>query len=1481
MTNIIINNGWESLNISTMIARFICSHLMDPATVEIGIFDFTVDGKTYHVTPNKTTLECDGKTFEHESDWWAAENCEDFDQCCESISEFSSRVCRAISAGKTSFSHDFTSWYEYYGAPESAAEEEKEEAYMDREKYLNGLFVRGVIKGESLSTQEKLDLLDWNKTFDQEKPAQEELDEIDAELHANDIRRAEEDSRQEFLDEVAADEAAAVEQGITYEEYVDNKEAGVYDMLAALDEEAKSAKEEFDMDFYEDPMINFDVVDFKIPLAMPEDIEKQRKNFVFGKLYRLRMLINAITIEQKGTTARRKARRMGLKFWPKLEEEEDAIFAIDTLYTGYAHQRLLDAGLIKMGKVRLRDSHKTACLVEDGTGDIITVTFDGIGRKKHRVRSIVRPIIRHGVWILENTFCEGGVAVVFKNKHGKYQSLTGAVKKLNNEGAMEYWIQQGTARHFMYFIDSPSGYRTGMTPMIHIPVEADGSNTSRRAWLENAINVATGGMYAVEKEANAGEQLRVDKGIKLVGRQALGVTPSTGLGYLNNLAFVIGDLKSKLPDGSEIVAGDGAGSVAVEKIQEEAEKRFGYPISELEAYKFGGQHRINSFVKGHNQVVRRHAILTVIAWLLEMGVIKDIIRLDRTFEDGVKFAKMMRDKAYEDYLVVIGDLQQVEYFGDTTCVKCSTDFSQPLELRLMDISHTPRGFIPLSKQGIVQMQLTGKKFEDMYQEVAPASLDRIFNHVEFDAVDELAEELITDIDVSADAYNIATIQRLCPQAMNHDVQIKRIAVKAIADTVNHRLNRCNLTVSGKYLKLVPDIGRFFNAQLLAADEFYTPGWKSEDDGTGFDAVIIRYPLIDFGAFIKGRAVSRKEMVDRILALDLGSRYKRALLAYLKSITGAMVMIASMVPGTTNKLSGADFDGDGVCLQTEFAVKNVYKDLESYSNDFGGSQPGNVYVEFNYDLGPTSFLYSWALDDASEDREPNPAIGIVAGCNVTVSTMLSMLLMGEITPDQIFHWLKDQEILDGKGNPVLVPAVPGETPYHRLFNADGSNNLGVDVSFAGHETTYVDDFEEAVWMSDWSMESAIRMLWDFNAVLSKSMNDVIDAAKNGAQVKVPFLREIGDRVRSSAVASTDYAEIKVSRSELKIDQFIDVCGSHASKKEQQKMTLLVNDPIGTMKRYIFGLALNRLREALKGEIEQDTVEVSGGTMLDSSIKLLNDFYQDLMKGDGNDKALAKKHVVDMTYALLNRVRITDPEKVLGIVLRASNYAKEDAVPHKYTSFYTQFVEIVGHYVNKLCKDARFEMPVYKFGAGKAYLGEKVTFTNGISDDGFYVGNHVNGEFCLESDEKNRPIISRPVVDMVPQHKGNNKIAVFRIWKQNFNGKCLDPDYNVEKRISRIENMREKAGITFTVKLYNPATQQITDRRPSNIKNIKDYVPYLFSEKYGLDRGGVGFPQVPGGNSTYLEHIVGKTYRITNVMKMGRDLETICVVAEEVG
>lgn len=295
------------------------------------------------------------------------------------------------------------------------------------------------------------------------------------------------------------------------------------------------------------------------------------------------------------------------------------------------------------------------------------------------------------------------------------------------------------------------------------------------------------------------------------------------------------------------------------------------------------------------------------------------------------------------------------------------------------------------------------------------------------------------------------------------------------------------------------------------------------------------------------------------------------------------------------------------------------------------------------------------------------------------------------------------------------------------------------------------------------------------------------------------------------------------------------------------------------------------------MESNLTELRTNLYLDNSLALMASFYNDLMKVDANDKALAKKMVIAMTYAMLRKCNIQDPEVVLRLVLHASNYMQKikGALP-KYNSFYIQFNEIIRHYVMKLCPDAVFTLPVYKFGGGYAYVGQTVTFEDGKSKDGFYVEGKVNGTFTLEPNEKYQPIFRRRVLDMIPERKGEPGIAVFKLWKKSWKKQDLSPNYDPDKLVGFIENKRDKENLWCEVRAYDPVQKALVDR-PVTEDDMKNVVFRLVT-----NYGPIGFLQDPDGfHSVYMDMVIGKRFSIENVMQMGSDKQvSVCVIGREI-
>ena len=96
-------------------------------------------------------------------------------------------------------------------------------------------------------------------------------------------------------------------------------------------------------------------------------------------------------------------------------------------------------------------------------------------------------------------------------------------------------------------------------------------------------------------------------------------------------------------------------------------------------------------------------------------------------------------------------------------------------------------------------------------------------------------------------------------------------------------------------------------------------------------------------------------------------------------------------------------------------------------------------------------------------------------------------------------------------------------YERMFV--GNNN------FAGIEDTFRKDFIKRVAESGNTKEEMIDVMKDLNVIISKAMNDTIDAAKNPGSVDMPFMDSFRANYRSGAVATKDYAKIKLLPGQL--------------------------------------------------------------------------------------------------------------------------------------------------------------------------------------------------------------------------------------------------------------------------------------------------------------------------------------------------------------
>lgn len=378
-------------------------------------------------------------------------------------------------------------------------------------------------------------------------------------------------------------------------------------------------------------------------------------------------------------------------------------------------------------------------------------------------------------------------------------------------------------------------------------------------------------------------------------------------------------------------------------------------------------------------------------------------------------------------------------------------------------------------------------------------------------------------------------------------------------------------------------------------------------------------------------------------------------------------------------------------------------------------------------------------------------------------------------------------------------------YERMFEGN--------VDFNGIESSYQEEFVKRVAAAGDTAEEMIDVLKDMNVIISKSMNDTIDAAKNGAKVNVPYMDSFRMQYRSGSVATKDYATIKLLPGQLALAPLqLSIKGAGSipagckenpfkrtirKEKKGKKLIVVAEDLLTAVRNEAVGYAYQKLSENLKASILGDLQAYqTQDVRLYNSLKSLASWYDDAMHIDGDKKAM-KKAIVHMSRNLVrnySRVSALFPEAYL-----ASKYTDKKTGAERTNSYYMAFTaEAVEYFVRHYNPNGEFENRVYKFGGGKAKVGQKIHFENGIAADGFYADTKVNGDFVLGIDNEINAVIRKPVKDMVPEVQYDDSIVFL----------SLIPDQKVGDMTALMEKARAAKAV-FSVQYRNRITKQIQE------------------------------------------------------------------------
>ena len=979
--------------------------------------------------------------------------------------------------------------------------------------------------------------------------------------------------------------------------------------------------------------------------------------------------------------------------------------------------------------------------------------------------------------------------------------------------------------HYESFFQSPSMTRQKTLLMVN-------TTDKTREALVAMVDKASCGAFSIMQEAYKDQELSAEKAIKKIGRLSLMMTGSTPFGTIENFMFFYGELSaydSVFHDGQAYHIAEALSRAFLEK---------GLNVSPIECLKFVNQARFGA-VKGYNLETFLWIVELMIRRILEKGIADGVIVMPKTRESAVELEKN-QDGRFNKWLVMItnqvdkpvvfktfaelkasGLLDKLDYFGDSTNVKCMFDFSQKLEYCLMDFPVRPKGHA-LSSRQVCNVAQTHPEFLPTFIDLGKATVDRILeddmadtdlttDDSEYDEGDNVNE------DISQKDYSVDLLSKLIPGIDKMDNNIRRSRYRGTCNSINKMANRFNFRVEGANFKIVGDLAGWFGARLIQPGEVFANGYPTANI---LEAVAFRHPLCGEGEHMVVHFVTKEELFKRIDVLvdekdnPLDEDYKKALRVMIKYLAPGVCMIPSTYDFVAAYFSGADFDGDSITVIWEKTVVEMFKTQPQYYVKFGGHNAAKEKFRFGYDLIPGAFRYQYGIGGGTV----NASIGMLAGYNVTVLGLLVGVMLGKISPIFVRNLFRkdeadfvDKEI---KGN------------YRRLYKGN--------VDFTGKEATFVSEFMNAVAKAGNSEQEVIDILRDLNVIISKCMNDIIDAAKTGDKVLVPYMDTIRKRVRAGSVATADYGKIELmpgSKLALKPLQ-LTVTGRNGELSEKHTMkkwfpgcavcqdaegVYVFEDTLTTLRNEILSYAYGKLNEELAVPVsDQFGAYQTQDERLHNTFVLFASQYADLMKTKSDDKRLLKAALANFARIIMKDFSKVPMDQLIYEARIASNYEKD-----KSNGFYLSFVSELAHfYVGKFCPDKLFTARVYKFGAGTAELGQELSFKKGFAQDNFYADTKVDGTFTLDVSNEGNAVIRKPVREMIPKVEMDSTVLLELKNKSDVAGLNYPTG---DKLLDKVEKARI-AGSKFSIEYADKATGRMAaDYHNTSLALCVDGVP----------------------------------------------------------
>ena len=954
--------------------------------------------------------------------------------------------------------------------------------------------------------------------------------------------------------------------------------------------------------------------------------------------------------------------------------------------------------------------------------------------------------------VLEHDKCylleEDGI-ITFMYYSDKDMSWVKLDKERMSEDELAALVRIGKARSYWYFPTSPSGKRKDAMALIHVPSD---SLAEYKALVRLIINEANDGGWDIAREMWGDTEHPFSKMAKAEARLSLGTSDSSEFVGPKAIAWLNG--KYGVINGVE--AFDGAGFLSDKYISRSWGEKLGLNATSDEVVGFSIQNRFG-FEKGMAVSVQQDLLIEMIK-----AQASDVIFVINDKEFTI-FKKMYKDGKLVPNAVYVFNasrLEDVEFFGDTNCVKEAFDFMNIRALNALEIPGEWKNKCQTNNQMLLGHMATPLS-QEAYVEIMKEHVLKIFALEEAQPLTRISQ--LGNRDYIGDSLFVINRQAALGESSLLANRLSQCLRKAEND-----INGLNFDIKGTIAKMFPDPVMMFGCSLLSYDEVFMAGIRG-----GKRCNLFRNPKTYSGEYVNAFTVSLKELRKRIFA-RFSKALARKIYRFFKNLKSGTIIVNSSNPAFAGYLGGADYDGDQVLVVFDERIVKLSDYVKMGSINYGKSSGENLMMKFD-EMLPAKVYRELLISG-------NQKIGVIANMAMTfmaVSYHIRNNMMDDAGKvfnqeywDDFQHkiWEGIEAMMNQSGSPKVINEYTNYDHKGRNFdiryffmrkNSDNNRSYESRKEKLLNSTLTLDIIEDWVGYvythEIFNIESFTDFLDDLVIILVAVCGHTIDAAKSGAKVHCPF-KWLYRFFRGGAIAKISL-NIKREKVNGKISQTWDLqpirTGIHNVKYNGMVISRFTsNDLLCQIK--------NSSLEILREELIKWTAKIREAKNSDSGLRTngaenryallvqnLNDLavLRNGIADDINFKEL-KKYIVGFTRGMSRKLSLMDRFSVVKAASK-SNRGSE-------TRFWMDFSEEV---VTAALEDhdGIVKESLYSFDRDNLVKrGKTLDFVKGRVGK-YYLASKLSGKFTVDVDEKGIPVVYTTVSEYYHEEHANNEFA----------------------------------------------------------------------------------------------------------------------------